>query len=297
MKLIQKQIIIFSGFIVFILFGYFAIGNFSSSQSGEVKINTNTDVQDSISQSGIETDTSKRLETVANSGTSWGISPFGTGKPLTEEENEKKPVFKKPNTEWKTRQVTLNDGRTMTYVFGEGNPKEVALDDAGIQEMADTCSDMPPSIDIKPTNKRAEMLWKNGFCNGENNRPRYLSKQVEYHLLMALSSLQWQDLYDKCELNIRFGDKHHSDPSLQFDQVFASGFLNMDHFIQIDPETGWKQLNMALTKNLLNFILDAQLLIGKGEVITNPYGDCVDQYGANIKEHLGQALYIYGVPL
>ena len=196
MKLIQKQIIIFSGFIVFILFGYFAFQNFNSSQSDEVttitNINTNTGIQDSISQSGIETDTAKRIETVANSGTSWGMSPFSSGKPLTEEEY--KPVFRKPNIEWKTRQVALNDGRTLTYVFGEGNPKEVTLDDAGIQEMADTCSDMPPSIDIKPTNKRAEMLWKNGFCNGENNRPRYLSRQVEYHILMALSSPQWQDL-------------------------------------------------------------------------------------------------------
>jgi hypothetical protein len=45
------------------------------------------------------------------------MSPFGSGKPNMEEE---KPKFKKPNLEWKMR--TING---ITYVFGEGNPREV----------------------------------------------------------------------------------------------------------------------------------------------------------------------------
>jgi hypothetical protein len=285
MKHIQKHIIVFSGFAVFILFGYFAFQNFNSSPSDELK--------NPISQSGRESNTGKSLTTLSQSGNQWGVSPFDTGIPFTQE--MKDPTFHEPNLKWKTRQVTLNDGRTLTYEFGKGNPREVALDDKGIEKLAADCADMPPSIDIKPTNMRADMLWKNGFCNSENDRPRYLSKQVEYHLLMALSSPAWYDLYKKCESNIRFGDKYRSDPSLRFDQVFASGFLDINHFIQVDPETGWKQLNMALTNNLLNFILDSQLLIGRGDVITNPYGDCVDQYGFGIKENLGQALYNYSV--
>mgnify|MGYP000620838849 CR=1 FL=1 len=36
-------------------------------------------------------------------------------------------VFQKPNTEWVSRYVTLNDGRTFHYVFGEGDPKEVMI--------------------------------------------------------------------------------------------------------------------------------------------------------------------------
>jgi hypothetical protein len=33
-----------------------------------------------------------------------------------------KPIFHQPNTEWKTRTITLDDGRTLTYEFGKGNP-------------------------------------------------------------------------------------------------------------------------------------------------------------------------------
>jgi hypothetical protein len=36
-----------------------------------------------------------------------------------------KPIFHQPNTEWKTRTITLDDGRTLTYEFGKGNPREV----------------------------------------------------------------------------------------------------------------------------------------------------------------------------
>lgn len=66
--------------------------------------------------SGVETDTLERLKTVGNSGSNWGMNPFGTGKPLEEAKHE----FKMPNTEWKTRTIS-----GVTYVFGEGNPKEV----------------------------------------------------------------------------------------------------------------------------------------------------------------------------
>ena len=34
-------------------------------------------------------------------------------------------VFHQPNTEWKTRTITLDDGRRITYEFGKGNPREV----------------------------------------------------------------------------------------------------------------------------------------------------------------------------
>jgi hypothetical protein len=63
-------------------------------------------------------DSLARLDTYAKSGTSWGMSPFGSGAPLTEEPASK---FKKPSTEWKTR--TING---ITYGFGDGNPREVA---------------------------------------------------------------------------------------------------------------------------------------------------------------------------
>lgn len=113
MKPIQKHIIVFSGFAIFILFGYFAFQNFTPFQSDEVR--------NSLSQSRRETNTGKSLETVSHSGNQWGGNPFESGTSVPEEKVVNKPVFKKPNTEWKAR--TLSG---ITYVFGEGNPKEVA---------------------------------------------------------------------------------------------------------------------------------------------------------------------------
>jgi hypothetical protein len=82
-----------------------------------------------VSSERIETDSVKRLETVAHSGTDWGMSPFGSGKPLTEVE-ENTPKFKKPDTKWEAR--TING---ITYRFGEGNPKEVELSPEEIRDL------------------------------------------------------------------------------------------------------------------------------------------------------------------
>lgn len=54
----------------------------------------------------------------ASSSTSWGMSPFGNGPTFIEIEPKK---FRKPSTQWATK--TVNG---VSYVFGEGNPKEVA---------------------------------------------------------------------------------------------------------------------------------------------------------------------------
>ena len=53
------------------------------------------------------------------------INPFSGS---TDCKKEEKPKFVKPNTEWKTR--TLSG---ITYVFGEGNPKEVAIDQSQVK--------------------------------------------------------------------------------------------------------------------------------------------------------------------
>jgi hypothetical protein len=210
MKSIQKQIIIFSGFIVFILFGYFAIGNFNSSQSGEVKIATNKGVEDSISQLGIETDTGKRLETIANSGTSWGMSPFGSGKPLTEEENEKKPVFKKPNIEWKTR--TLSG---ITYVFGEGDPKSV-------HEKFETFQG-----------------WdQNGYIDSNTVRPK-----VEILLVQFLANPMLITVINKCG-SLTMPGNTSSPLAMGLPGVLFTTDFSMEGIITINPGTGRKELNL-----------------------------------------------------
>ncbi|NRH21283.1 hypothetical protein HOO68_04535 [Candidatus Gracilibacteria bacterium] len=282
MKLIQKQIIIFSGFIVFILFGYFAIGNFNSSQLGEMK----TDIRtiNTLSQSGIETDTGKRLETIANSGTNWGMSPFGSGKPLIEE--EKKPVFKKPNTEWKTR--TLSG---ITYVFGEGNPVGIAMDRSQIEAMNTPCGN-----DVS--------LIEKGICDAELGF-MYITPEIEKHLLAALSDPNWSKLATECENHFRAREgpdaltNAQNDPSyLIFDRVFSPGFLDIDRFISIEPTTGLKMLNNHLTISLAKFVMNGMYDgASRGEPQPNPYGDCVDRYGQDISKNLVATTILYTHPL
>jgi hypothetical protein len=219
MKLIQKQIIIFSGFIVFTLFGYFAFQNFNSSQSDEVTTITNTVAKDSVSQSGIETDTNKRLETVTNSGTNWGMSPFGSGKPLTEEENEKKPVFKKPNTEWKAR--TIN---SITYRLGEGNPTEVAVMDIKAYYNCTT-----------PYEKRA--MDQSGVISG-CPETQYLTKEIEQALVKMLQSPLWEKVVTECRDTFQFSLNVD-----RFDAAFVTGnVLDLNTIISIGPD-GRKKLN------------------------------------------------------
>ncbi len=299
MQLTQKHIIGISVVaILAIVVGYFAVQNNTPSQSDGVKSNP-------ISQSGIEIDTGKRLETVANSGTQWGMSPFGSGKLL--EEAETKPEFKKPNTEWKSRTVTLSDGRTLYYEFGKGNPSEIALNFEQIQEMSKKCV-------LKNTNEMlttATMSLMNGFCNPENEMLRHVTSEIEKHILLALSDPNWSKLATECEKNFRAVEKRYyisdakiniaqnaSWQNLYFDLVFSSGFLDMDNFISIEPNTGWKSLNTGLTVGISNFLMQAMLDgQSEGDAHQNLYGDCVDRYGKEITRHLVIATILYMAPL
>jgi hypothetical protein len=242
------------------------------------------------SQSGIENDTLKRLKTQSESGTVWGMSPFGSGKPLEEIVAKEKPDFQKPNTEWKTRTIQLKDGRWMTYEFGKGNPSGVALDQEGLEKLRKECEDP----------KSREFLDISGVCNPESDRPYYVSSQVEYYLMSALSNRDWENLYYLCDDAIRFGDtasrSHSPDPYLLFDQVFGSGLLDVNRFITIDLETGRKTLDIALTKQLIDFLEGSKAMIGRGESLINPYGNCVDKYSQGIVNDLEAVLNHYRIP-
>jgi hypothetical protein len=244
--------------------GYLIIGQTHPSTSDGMRINTGSIA---ISQSGIETDSGKRLMTLAQSGTQWGMSPFGSGKPLTE---EKKPEFKKPNTEWKTR--TLSG---ITYVFGEGNPKEIKIDQAMFEK---ACNDP----------KKVEKLAEKGFCNAETGMPNIVTSNMEKTLLLAISHPNWQTLYEKCESNIRYSEINSINRPVYeftFDRVFHTDLLNIENFLQVDTETGWKKLDLTNLYQLTYFL--KRSLQYNGE-ITNPYGNCVDIYGQDIINLLDQ---------
>ncbi len=299
MQLKQKHIIGISAVIAFVILGYFAVQSNTSSQSDGVKLSPRT--ISSLSQSGIVKDKGIRLETVAHSGPAWAASPFGTGKPLTE---EAKSVFQKPDTEWKSRFVMLKDGRTLYYEFGKGNPEGVAMNFEQIKEMSKKCV-------LTSTNESlttATMSLMNGFCNPENEMLRHVTSEIEKHLLAAISDPNWSKLATECEKNFRAVEQGYyvsdakiinaqdtSWPTLYFDLAFSPGFLDLNKFISIEPNTGWKYLNTGLTVGVSNFLMQA-MFDGQGKP-QNSYGDCVDRYGKEITRHLVIATILYMAPL
>jgi len=281
MQLTQKHIIGISIGAVLALLGYLQVQNNTTSQLDGGKIST-------VSQSGIETDTLKRLKTFSESGTAWNMSPFGSGKPL---EEEKKTEFKKPNTEWKTRQVTLKDGRTLTYVFGEGNPKEVALDDKGIEDLATKCADY----------SQIDYLYSIGSCMGNpsgTSRPLNMYKEVEKYLRAGLSDPDWTHLALDCQSAFRETDKISSLPIGYYDAIFASGYLDMDSFISVNATTGRKSLDLYHINRIINDLDRATTSGGYYNTVApdNSYGKCVDRYSSHIVENLKQAVYWYLIP-
>jgi hypothetical protein len=257
MQLTQKYIIaiIISGLVL--IGGYYAVQEAIPAQSDGVNLSTGT--SDPISQSGIETDTLKRLEIATSSGTGWGMSPFGSGKPLIEA--EKKPVFQKPNTEWRTR--TLSG---ITYVFGEGNPKEV-----------------------HPKFENFQGWDSNGYYQDETVRPK-----VETLLVQFLSNPMLISVINKCGPLTKPGNTSSS-LAMGLPWVLFTTDFSMEGLITINPNTGRKELDIEkwglfgivfseirdqeygyTQKRLVNKLATECLLVS--EIVT--YDQLVDQYGA-----------------
>lgn len=246
---------------------------FFSSQNEEANIVT---VHESGTNSTIEIDSLKRLETVSNSGVSWGMSPFGSGKPLTEEE---KLVFKKPNTEWNTRTIS-----GVTYVFGDGNPEKVSLNQEQLQEFKEKCNN---SND--PNNS--------GYlCKEEDG---YVTPEVEKYIKAALSDPNWENLLTNCEINLRhytnqtqeyYNYYPNKDGFINFNIVAHTDFLDINKWITID-NTGRKSISIDRIISLNNWIASATKSVWVdyyGTATATPWEnqECVDKYGANIMQNL-----------
>jgi hypothetical protein len=226
--------------------GYLIIGQTHPSTSDGVRINTGSV---NIPQSGIETDTGARLMTLAQSGTQWGMSPFGSGEPLTE--GEKKLEFKKPSTEWKTR--TLSG---VTYVFGEGNPKEVALDKHQLQSIRQKCGTQSDPDNI-------------GYLCKESDG--YVTPEVEKYLNLALSDSNFGHFSQCFPPNILY--------------ITAPNFLDIDTLLFIDSNTGRKEIDIA---KLMRILEDLKHYINPPESYAeNQEVDaCMAKYGNRIYQNL-----------
>lgn len=276
---------------------------------------TNTPISSSVISSQEENTGMVSDSSVSDSSVSDLASSGSVKSPVTQTGNilEKTssssliPVkFQKPNTEWKERDVTLTDERTLHYVFGEGNPKEVALDKEGIDKLYATCQDVPDRIDQVHHNLYAKKIWNLGFCDSETGRPRYMSIESEKALYNALSDPAWEKLINECQKNLTFPEEgwtqeikkgvQENGDEYTFDRVFSPGFLDIEGFISVDRETGWKKLDLRKVTAMIGFLERREKEWGRGETITNPYGDCVDRIGGGIMSNLRETIYQYNIP-
>jgi hypothetical protein len=193
---------------------------------------THTGVTIVPDHSGTETDTGKRLTTYTNSGTNWGMSPFGSGKPLETSTNTR--VFKKPNTEWKARTITLKDGRTLTYEFGKGNP--IGADPLSEKEM-----DSYKNCVFEPDKPILSCGPNSSAVTG------YVTPDVEAELLNLVSNPHWENLIKNCRTDFERADITRLLPSdMTYAQVIGSGELDLGKWISINPETGRKSIEQHL---------------------------------------------------
>ena len=165
--------------------------------------------------------TSSTGKTLSNSGSnqSGSVSQSSTGTTTT---------FRKPNTEWKTR--TLSG---ITYVFGEGNPKEVALDANRIKELIRQCEITPGTQD---------KICSEGFAG-------YVTPELEIALEHTLNNALWDRLVDGCQ-------NQSNDPKYAEFVEKISHSRNINDYLFIDQSTGRKELDTVHINDILNSIED-----------------------------------------
>lgn len=274
-------------FLAILLLGVATIYFYYGFRGGETSTQTNTQ-KPTVSAEIIETDTGKRLETYANSGTDWGMTPFGSGKPLTEAEKEK-PQFVKPNTEWKTRTIS-----GVTYVFGEGNPREVALSQTELENLRKKCGS-----ESDPNNL--------GYLCKETDG--YVSPGVEKYLLDALSDPNWETLLTECKENLTYNEEFFPSESeiannqngITFSTIVNSDFLDIENWIYID-HSGRKTIDFKRLHAFQEWLSAGFEVYWKQRewpihpdgtkwIFKNP--TCVDTYGADILRNLVLARVTY----
>jgi hypothetical protein len=215
MKFIQPKYILSTLVVVAIaIWGYTQYTNTDIGHEGVKLANTIM-----VSSEAVETDTSKRLESLGNSGSVLTVSPFGSGKPLAEEPKQK---FQKPNTEWKAR--TING---ITYRQGEGNP-------VGAKALSEKEIEAYKNCVREPELSQVSCGLPDDRANG------YVTAELERDLIILLSHKNWEPILTKCEQHFR--KYEFSDWEVTYDKVMNEDAMNIENMITIDPENGRKEL-------------------------------------------------------
>lgn len=164
------------------------------------------------------------IETSSKIGTAWGVSPFQKGNPITDNETQGL-VFHTPNLEWKAKNVTLYDGRTLNYQFGSGNPQEAA-----------------------PLSEKEKISFKSCGVDGHPNLfagcppDGYITSDVEKKLVDLLSDQNWGALLTKCKSDFTNSDFLLRDDGLKYADVIQPGYFDIEGWLTVDADTGRKKL-------------------------------------------------------
>ncbi len=159
------------------------------------------------------------FDTKEKSGTSMIIDPsIRTGSTNTPTKTHSGFIFQKPNTDWKERDVTLNDGRTLHYVFGEGNPKEVAP-------------------------KRED--FKDGTSSEEYFHSGIVRSKTEKTLKDFLSNPMLVTALNKCGSLIKADPYSQSDIERNFPNSLSTTDFSLESILSVDLETGRKSIDWS----------------------------------------------------
>lgn len=126
--------------------------------------------------------------------------------------------YPKSNLAWNTRTLTLSNGQNVTYVFGEGNPREVALSDSEIQNL--------------PILARTEDVY-------------YVTAEKEKALKNLLQSNDFYDVINMCYREMNF------DSVQTGTQFLFPANLDMENIVLINSQTGRKYFNQNIIIPLL----------------------------------------------
>ena len=276
MQKISLKSVIFSGLLLVAV--YFAITISHSSREIET-------TQKTVINGSGEMDSLVRLDTYAKSGTSWGMSPFGSGAPLTEDE------IKTPNTEWKS--LTISG---VTYVFGNGNPMQVALSKDDLQTLLKKCSDTSLMGSQNPDEYREYYPYP---CNEEDE---YMTQDVEKYIKLALQDKNWKPLLTECKDNLTtdYITEPATSPYVKntsYDAMAYEDYLDINKFIYIDVN-GRKRLDATRAYAVRDFLYIHSMSILEGNQkpkIPMKNGlNCVDKYSSGITENLNNAISANG---
>ncbi len=203
--------------------------------------------QFSLSSRSNESDLVSRLRTFSGADSKWGQSPFSSGTPVVSESKEdSSPNIPQPNTLWETKTRQIN-GKTVTYVFGEGNPKEVAIPKEKIEEYMAT---------VDP-----EMGAPYG----------YVTPETEQALKAFLESPSLPYVLQKCYQQI---DWYHRRAQADWEKFPHD--LSLENMLVIDPRTGRKELNQVIF-SVIHPIIDVVInpLIPPDNTQDNPFRQCL----------------------